>query len=166
MGSVARNRRSIRLIGYDYSNQGWYFVTICSEKREEIFGEIVGARRDSPKMRLNDNGRIVKKIWKSLPNHHGVKLDEFVIMPNHIHLIVQIQGASRRAPTLGWLIGMFKTECTKEINKLNRVLGWRRFQRNYYEHIIRNEKELNAIRQYIRDNPQNWQKDKDNPINI
>jgi REP element-mobilizing transposase RayT len=167
---MIKQRKQIRLINYDYSQSGLYFVTICTQNRENVFGKIVGARRDSPKiieydrpvpnkqpvlMVLNQYGKIVDNIWKSLPNHHMVGLDVFQIMPNHIHFILHIiQGASRRAPTtLGFIIGMFKTECTKQINKLRNTPGQKIFQRNYYEHIIHNENELTKIRQYIKNNP-------------
>lgn len=221
------NRRSIRLNYFDYSNNGYYFVTICTQNRKNIFGEIVGARRDSPlinnklslinkklsKMELNSNGKIIKLVWKTLPNHHDVILDEFCIMPNHVHMILIIknnklnindkllnndglkinkddlgnynnnlnnnngdlknntkgasrrivEGASRRAPTqLGFVIGMFKTECTKRINKLDKKSGIQLFQRNYYEHIIRNEKEYLRIKKYIKLNPKMWYRDRNN----
>jgi REP element-mobilizing transposase RayT len=196
------NRRTIRLENFDYSNNGYYFVTICAQNRKNIFGEIVGARRDSPlidnklslinknnnlsKMKLNSNGKIIKFVWKTLPDHYDVILDEFCIMPNHIHFILGIKnnlnennngvlennngvlenntkGASRRAPTrLGFVIGMFKTECAKRINKLNETLGIQIFQRNYYEHIIRNEKEYLRTKKYIKLNPEMWYRDRNN----
>ena len=179
------HRRSIRLKGYDYSMGGYYFVTICTLGRKMMFGEIVGfgenvgARRDAPfnnktEMVLNENGKIVFDVWKTLPEHHDVILDEICIMPNHVHLILVIknnnqgalennnQGASRRAPTLGWMVGMFKTECTKQINKLNKTPGVQLFQRNYYERIIRNEKKYFKIKNYIKMNPKMWPGDRNN----
>jgi len=166
-----KNRHSIRLKNYDYSKSGLYFVTICTENRECLFGEIVGARRDSPEtiecdrpdlMILNQYGKIIENVWKSLPDHHSVELDEFQIMPDHIHFILHIifnaqqnhMGASRRAPTtLGFIVGIFKTECTKQINKLRNMPSQKIFQRNYYERIIRTENDLNKIREYIKLNP-------------
>ena len=176
------HRRSIRLKGYDYSQNWFYFVTVCCQNRGNVFGEIVGARRDSPlinknnnlsKIKLNQNGKIIDEIWKTLSIHHNVILDEFVIMPDHIHFILviknknyklnyikadiknTIKGESRLAPTLGWIIGIFKTETTKRINKLNETPGIKLWQRNYYERIIRNEKEYLMIKKYIKDNPIN-----------
>lgn len=168
------HRRSIRLDGFNYSENGYYFVTICAGNRGNVFGEIVGARRDSPKsIKLNQNGKIINDVWKTLPEHNDVILDEFVIMPDHVHFILIINyknnllikndgeliktnmGASRRAPTLGFIVGMFKTECTKQINKLNKTPGIQLWQRNYYERIIRNEKEYLMIKEYIKDNPKN-----------
>jgi len=165
---VKYHRASIRLNGYNYSENGCYFVTICADHRGNVFGETVGARRDAPlvdkKIKLNQNGKIIENIWKTLPDHNNVILDEFIIMPDHIHFILMInnnllinKGASRRAPThLGFIIGIFKTECTKQINKLNETPGIKIFQRNYYERIIRNEKEYFVIKKYIKDNPKKF----------
>jgi REP element-mobilizing transposase RayT len=180
---------SIRLKGYNYSQDWFYFVTICAKNRGNFFGEIVGARRDAPlinknnifgnesndnlfEIKLNQNGKIINDIWKTLPDHNNVILDEFIIMPDHIHFILviknnnyklnTIKGASRRAPTiktiptLGFIVGMFKTECTKQINKLNKTPGIPLWQRNYYERIIKNEKEYLMIKKYIKDNPKNF----------
>ena len=163
---MAKHRKSIRLKNYDYSQSGLYFVTICTQNRECIFGNIinnnVGVGRDRPiSMILNQYGKIIENVWESLPNHHSVELDVFQIMPNHVHFILHIVlGASRRAPTtLGFIVGMFKTECTKQINKLQNTPGQKIFQRNYYEHIIQNENELIKIRQYIKTNPLFWNQD-------
>ena len=166
------NRQTIRLPGYDYSENGYYFVTVCSHGMEQIFGEIING-----KMVLNDVGEMIKMVWFSLPKHHVVKLDEFQIMPNHIHFVLILlgsgaknneSGGSRPAPTIGTIIGLFKSTCSKQIHDL---VGARRaspvsikqkqiFQRNYYEHIIRNEREYKQIVYYIRNNPQNWENDR------
>lgn len=164
---VIHHRKQIRLKGYDYSGEGWYFVTICTQNRECLLGNIVGVGRDRPiSMILNQRGKIIENIFKSLSDHHPVQLDSFQIMPNHVHFIIHIinKGASRRAPTetLGFIVGMFKTECTSQINKLQHTPGQKIFQRNYYEHIIRNEFDLFRIRQYICDNPMNWETDRNN----
>jgi len=163
---MAKHRKSIRLKNYDYSQSGLYFVTICTQNRECIFGNIinnnVGVGRDRPiSMILNQYGKIIENVWESLPDHHSIELDVFQIMPNHVHFILHIVlGASRRAPTtLGFIVGMFKTECTKQINKLRNTPGQKIFQRNYYEHIIQNENELIKIRQYIKTNPLFWNQD-------
>ncbi len=179
---MTKNRQSIRLKKYDYSKSGLYFITICTQNRKCLFGNIVGVGRDRPiLMILNQYGKIIENVWESLPDHHPVELDAFQIMPNHVHFILHIvsgarpmitgasrindMGASRRAPTgtLGFIVGMFKTECTKQINKLQNTPGRKIFQRNYYEHIIRNEIELSKIRQYIKNNPLFWKKDINNP---
>ncbi len=194
---MLKQRKQIRLRQYDYSRLGLYFVTICTQNREYLFGNIVnhyvGVGRDRPVltkgdrpvlMILNQYGKIIKNVWESLPNHHSVELDAFQIMPDHVHFILHIifgpsqqnnigasrlnnMGASRRAPTitttLGFIVGMFKTQCTAQINKLKNTPGQKIFQRNYYERIIRNEIELSKIRQYIKNNPLFWKKDVNNP---
>ena len=178
---MIKHRHTIRLKNYDYSQSGLYFITICTQNRECMFGDIinhnVGVGRDRPpligrdrpvSMNLNQYGKIIKNVWESLSDHHPVELDVSQIMPNHVHFILHIVlGASRRAPTmLGFIVGMFKTECTKQINKLRNTLGQKIFQRNYYEHIIRNDIDLNKIREYIINNPLMWNRDRNNPVNI
>jgi REP element-mobilizing transposase RayT len=107
------DRHSIRLKGFDYSSKGYYFVTICTHNRKCVFGAITDNI-----MHLNQNGEIVASIWNSLPNHHSVQLDEFQIMPNHIHFVVGISGGSRPAPTLGLIVGFIKSESTKHIHRV------------------------------------------------
>ena len=175
-----KNRRSIRLRGYDYSKAGAYFVTICTQNRVCLFGDIVDG-----KMVLNEYGKIIADSWQWLATQYDhVELDEWVIMPNHMHGIIVIvddrtggtggtggsrcTGGSRTAPTLrkpiGRLIGAFKTVSTKHINQIRNTPGTNLWQRNYYEHIVRNENELNRIRQYIIDNPVKWKTDRNYPI--
>lgn len=174
------HRHSIRLRGYDYTQPGAYFVTICAHQREPLFGEVVDGE-----MRLNEFGEIVREEWfRTAEIRPNVELfdDEFVVMPNHIHGIIWIVddtvGATRRvapttrrvAPTrgpvpgsIGAIIGQFKSIVTKHINALRGTPGTPIWQRNYWEHIIRNEHALNAIRQYICDNPARWSLDRYNP---
>lgn len=169
------HRKSIRLMGYDYARQGAYFVTICSQNRQNIFGNLVDG-----KMQLNDRGAIVKDVWEWLGEQYAyVGLDEYVVMPNHFHGIIFIKndssmdglltcrGGSRIAPTttvkikpLGQLIGVFKTVSSKRINQIGDTAGAQWWQRNYYERVIRNESELQRIREYIANNPANWENDK------
>jgi len=172
------HRKTIRLKGYDYSQSGFYYVTVCTQNRECLLGEIIDR-----KMVLNEIGEIVDDILNSLPNRYKqIKLDIYQIMPNHIHTIIQIVGAHHDAPLhhdapvykraihesplrkrslLSQIIGYFKMNSAKLIHQINpNIPVW---QRNYYEHIIRNENELNAIRQYIIDNLKNWEKDENNP---
>lgn|GEM_PF-87594 len=171
------HRRSVRLKGYDYAQAGAYFVTICTQNRGHMFGEVV-----NEEMRLNDAGRLVQSVWDGLPGHYpGVETDAFVIMPNHIHGIVVLVGAGPRAcletgqprgvaPTLSLsdVVHRFKTLITKRYADGVKQFGWLPFcghlwQRNYYEHIIRDEVSLNRIRQYIIDNPARWAFDRENP---
>jgi len=167
------NRRSIRLPEYDYSQDGWYFITICTKSQKCLFGKFANGQ-----IQLYEYGRIVDKCWRWLSNQYDyVHLDEYVVMPNHLHGIINIcRGSSRTALTriaptrntqkckpLSRLIGAFKTISTKRINNIQKTPGSKLWQRNYYEHIIHNEEELNRIRQYIADNPANWQTDEENP---
>ncbi len=167
-------RRSIRLTGYDYSQNGAYFVTVCTKNRECLLGEI-----ENGEMRLNDAGRIVMEEWiKTAEIRSGIELDACVVMPNHVHGIVVIthgrdtlhrRGDRPVAPTgpqpgsVGAIMAGFKSAVTKRINEMRQMPGEPLWQRNYYEHVIRNEDELNRIRQYINDNPAKWDMDKENP---
>ena len=181
---MAGKRHSIRLKGYDYSQAGAYFVTICTNKGTCLFGEIVGRE-----MHLNDAGRMVQAVWDQLVHRFdNVELDEYVIMPNHIHGVISIVGAplvgalnpyqragTRPAPTatscLGNIVGAFKSIATHEYIGGVKQYGWLRFsgklwQRNYYERVARGDAELNAIRAYIADNPRRWDMDKENPNGV
>jgi len=140
------HRRSIRLKGYDYSQNGAYFITICNQNRECLFGEIIGQ-----KMILNDVGKMIDYQWNELQNKfNNIQLDEYIVMPNHFHGII-----------IGKIIGAFKSITTHEYIKGVKKYNWPSFnnaiwQRNYYEHIIRHEESLNKIREYIINNPMNW----------
>jgi REP element-mobilizing transposase RayT len=165
-------RRSIRLKGYDYSQQGMYFVTVCTHNHHFLFGHIAEER-----ITLNNAGRFTNKCWLEIPEHFPhVALDEFIIMPNHIHGIIIINdinvGANNYSPlqinqfrspskTIGSMIRGFKIGVTKWFRANTNVYNvW---QRNYYEHIIRNENKLNKIREYIINNPLKWLLDRENP---
>lgn len=167
-------RRSVRLQGHDYSQSGAYFVTICAYNRECLFGGIAGND-----IRLNECGAIAKGEWiKSFEIRKEIKLDEYIVMPNHIHGIVWIDnpiGANGRSPlhrtnmgpkTLSSFVAGYKSTVTKQINALRRLPGVPVWQRNYYEHVIRGDTELNRIRQYIMENPLKWEFDSENPNNI
>jgi len=176
------HRRSIRLKGYDYAQPGAYFITICTHHRECLFGDVVDGE-----MRLNTFGKIVEWTWRDLPNHIvNIVLDAFVVMPNHVHGIViivddhhMVGAGSEPAPTepaptepaptnrkrhgLPEIVRQFKTFSARRINKHRGVRGVPVWQRNYYEHIVRDENALNRIREYIRNNPFNWSMDQENP---
>ena len=156
-------RRKLRLPKYDYTQAGAYYVTICSYKKRCIFGEVVDRQ-----MILNRYGKIVQTAWMKIDHHFpNVKTDQFVVMPNHIHGIFvlnpdPIAGRPRR-PSLGMVVGSFKSVTAKNINDLRGTVGADVWQRNYYEHIIRNEQSLEEIREYIANNPRNWERDPENP---
>ena len=169
------HRRSRRLKGYDYSQAGAYFITVCTRNRECLLGDVIDGV-----MALNDAGRVVEEEWmKSADIRKEIELDAFVIMPNHIHGIIVIdgRGTARRAPTcerfgqptvgsIPTIVRAFKSACTKRINDMRNARGTPVWQRNYYEHVIRNEDDLDRIRQYIADNPVCWAEDENNPDNI
>jgi REP element-mobilizing transposase RayT len=167
------HRCSIRLQGYDYSQAGAYYVTIVTDGREMLFGAVVDGE-----MKLNEFGEIISEKWQWLETQYEyVELGEWVVMPNHLHGILVIyddgRGGSRSAPTapikrkpLGGLIGAFKTVSTKHINLLWDTEGQVIWQRNYYEHIIRNEPEMDRITRYIESNPSAWMDDDENPNRI
>lgn len=162
------HRRSIRLAGFDYSQPGAYFVTICTHNRElSLEAEAVKTA--------------VLTAWDSLPGRFPhVALDKFVVMPNHVHgilmfgfvaesaeatVVASSGGAASSAPTLGRVVRAFKSVSAIEANRITGRSGQPFWQRNYYEHIIQDEDELNIIRQYIQDNPLKWDEDPDNPAN-
>lgn len=164
------HRQSIRLKGYDYSHPGAYFVTMCSYRKECIF--------EDPKIKT-----FIQDNWYFLPGHFlNVVLDQFIVMPNHIHAIIWIEfvgaglalpdkkanigkGGPRPAPTLGDVLCALKSKTTVAINRYRNSAGAPVWQRNYYDHIIRNEESLNRIRRYIINNPLQWEKDVENPLN-
>lgn len=172
-------RRSIRLKDYDYSQTGAYFVTICARNREYLFGKIVEG-----KMQLNKTGEMIQKMWIELPrNYPGVEIDAFIVMPNHIHGIIVLTGVGAGpcacpnggqpqgvAPTISLpdVVHRFKSLTTTRYRQTLSPKGLhslpnRLWQRNYYEHVVRNENELNRIREYIIYNLLQWQFDRENP---
>lgn len=209
-------RRTIRLKGHDYSSAGAYFVTVCTQEHEHLFGEITDSI-----MHLNDTGRIVETVWAGLPERFPmVTLDEFVVMPNHFHGIIVIiddagnrtvgallaapplampplaappaiprkqgtveakdatksvikkgaagsvenQGAASSARTVGQIMRAFKSISAINVNRVLGRSGQPLWQRNYFERIIRNEKELENIQEYIVNNPARWEDDPENQM--
>jgi REP element-mobilizing transposase RayT len=167
------------LKGYDYSQPGAYFITICTQDRACLFGEVVDGE-----MRLNDAGQMVQDVWDELPAFYpGVQTDAFIVMPNHIHGIIilvgtgshacpdeigQPQGVAPTRLSLPDVVHRFKTMTTKRYIDGVKKFGWtpfrrRLWQRNYYEHIIRNDHALQRIREYIWTNPLRWHLDRENP---
>jgi putative transposase len=172
-----RSRRSIRLKGYDYSADGAYFITICVRHRECLLGEIHDGQ-----MILNECGSIVRDVWNGLPDRvSDIDIDEYVIMPNHFHAIILINKSpesteihkdldvddikARRKMILPKVVGRFKMLAAKTINQSREIEGlfW---QRNYYERVIRSEKDCQIVRQYIINNPVQWEMDEHYPISV
>jgi len=167
-------RRSLRLPEYDYSQTNLYFVTICTANRQPLFGQIQDGH-----INFSEAGRIVTEEWLRTEEIRSyVELDQFMVMPNHFHGILFLasepEGTARRAPTrqgfgkpapgsLPAIIRAFKAAVTNRIHileKFSRIPIW---QRNYYEHVIRDEGGLERIREYILNNPHTWELDKENP---
>lgn len=185
------HRRSIRLKGYDYTQAGAYFITICSHQRGHVFGEIVNGE-----MKLNKLGLVVKQQWEKLPKRFpNIELGAFVLMPNHEHGIIQIIEQQRRGiaeslqnldeesscyaltdhqqkfgkmipNSIPTIVRSYKSAVAYRINLMRGVKAAPVWQRNYYEHVIRNDRELEIITKYIDYNPFNWQSDRDNLKNI
>jgi putative transposase len=206
-----RHRHSVRLQGYDYTRAAAYFVTVCTQDRVPVLGEIVGDRAIFSSM-----GEMVIRVWEELPQHYaGVQLDDFALMPNHLHGIIVLVGAGPCAcpdkgdpdvsgqprgvaphtgdrnipgqspeivtgsgqprgvaPTQGFsipdVVHRFKSLTTAKYRRGVDKEGWppfrnRLWQRNYYEHIIRDDEDLARVRAYIADNPARWTEDPENP---
>lgn len=171
------HRRSIRLRGYDYSQAGMYFVTICTQGRLCLFGDVVDGA-----MKLNDAGRLAHEEWRNTEvMRENIALHEFIVMPNHVHGIIEIAvgarctrplspraddgqgrvqlGRVQRAPTIGDVVRGYKSAVTKRVSQLHERHSLAVWQRNYFEHIIRDEDSYLKIAEYIQTNPQRWQMD-------
>jgi REP element-mobilizing transposase RayT len=171
-----KDKKQYRYRGYDYSQDGFYFVTVCTRNKKNFFGDIKNGKMD-----LSDIGLIADRFWQEIPIHFPFcVLYEYIIMPNHLHGIIQIdngddncRNAPRRVPTglhplvknsLSSILNHYKGSVKKYCNKNNfEYFAW---QPRFYDRIIRNEKELNNIRQYILDNPLKWNLEKNNSENI
>lgn len=165
------HRRSIRLRDYDYSQVGAYFVTVCTKNQKCFFGEI-----ENGEMTLNEYGMIIEKEWlRTEKMRSNIQMDKYIVMPNHFHgiIIINCRGTLQRTPTkeqfgrpisnsIPTIIRLFKSTTTKQINQIRKTPGIPVWQRNYYDHIIRNEKELHNIRRYIEENPILWEYDREN----
>jgi REP element-mobilizing transposase RayT len=168
-----RQRKTVRLREYDYSQPGEYFVTICTKNHECMFGSIINGKMD-----LNERGRIIDGCWKGISEYFPyVGLDEYIIMPNHFHGIIIINeidihccrgevASPLRKPTLGNMTAYFKYQSTKLTNESQVTPGAKVWQRNYFDRIIRGEKELQNIRDYISNNVLAWAFETEHPENI
>lgn len=184
---LIHHRRSIRLKGYDYTQEGLYFITICCFENKHLFGKIMDGV-----MVLNEAGRVTERCWEEIPEHfEDVVLHAFVIMPNHVHGILEIEGVKKEmdrngagaftgaknfspvqdnciknfsphfkslSRTIGSVVRGFKIGVTKWMRQYTDVVNvW---HRNYYDIIIRNEQSYDNISKYIVDNPINWRDDR------
>jgi len=172
-------RKSPRLQGYDYSQEGAYFVTICTHRRAHWFGEVANYE-----MQLSEIGVIAQACWSKIPNHYPhVELDHFVVMPNHVHGIIVLHDlpdaignivgtpymvsentssettSPQKHPILGVIIGTYKAAVTRQSRLVSTSPEGKFWQARYHDHIIRDERALNYIRRYMQNNPAIWQKD-------
>ena len=163
-------RHYSRLNNYDYSSPSAYFVTICTLGKICLFGDIIDST-----MKLNQSGLIVESSWKDIPLHYSnVNNDIFIVMPNHIHGIISINGigraGSKPAPTkqysLSELVRAFKTYSSRRINKIRNSQGVPVWQRGYYERVIRNENDYRQVGDYILYNAAKWESESENPLQI
>jgi len=157
------HRKSIRLKYYDYTTTGYYFITICTQNRKHILSKIKydDCRGRVPPLPVNTKiGNEIEKTIKYIVNKYDyIEINDYIIMPNHIHLIIEKMGRDGTLP-LQKIIGELKSFTTRRYNEFNRTQNEKLWQRNYYEHIIRNEKEYYKIIEYIRTNPLKWEEDK------
>ena len=169
-----RHRHSIRYQGYDYRQDGAYFVTICTRDRGCVLGDVVEGQ-----VQLSEIGEIAESAWHGLGRHlHDVVLDAFVVMPNHVHGVLWLRHAEpdvdghgiRRRLSLADVVRSYKSLTTRAYWRANPVEDSERssqlWQRNYYERIVRNERELGVIREYIALNPGRWSEDRENLAHI
>jgi putative transposase len=174
---VGARRRTLRLKDHDYSGEGAYYVTVCAAGRACLFGRV-----EDHSVEWTQAGQVVRECWLAIPGHFpNAALDEFVVMPNHIHGILWIKSEGQALPRLarglstkgaspgparrsiGAIVGSFKSASTRKLNALGHVPRATLWQRNYYEQVIRSEASLNRIREYIVGNPARWAEDPENP---
>lgn len=165
MGERLPNRRNLRLKGFDYTAPGYYFVTVCTRERRQVFGTMVNAR-----VVLNTCGKIADACWREIPRHFpSVRVDEHVVMPNHVHGVIELlKGSAIADPcALGDVVGAYKSAVSRISGRqlptpslptrATPAGGSALWHRNYWDVVVRNERALSAIRTYIRNNPQNYQ---------
>ncbi|MEW5844301.1 MAG: transposase [Bacteroidota bacterium] len=164
------SRKRNRMKGYDYSIPAYYFVTICTQHKNQLFGNIIGGY-----VKLNHFGKVVQQCWNDLPNHYSnCEPDYFIIMPDHVHGILIIDNRREVSVTLpnarhhglSEIIRGFRSFSSKRINTLLNNESKFHWQRSFYDRIIRNEKELFQIRRYIQQNPLRWEIEKELPDNL
>ena len=160
-----RIRKPNRLQGYDYSRDGVYFITICTQNRNPVLSDIVidSVGEGFPLPHLKQAGNIVQEYFNHLHEKYPmVYVDYFMIMPDHVHVLLrvtndnEINGTGNPSPTVGNVVGWFKYQTTKEINLISGTTGMRVWQRSYYDHVIRCDEDYWHIRQYIEENPIRW----------
>jgi putative transposase len=154
-------RRSVRLKTHTYSDPGFYFVTICSYQKRCTFGQI-----ENSNCHPTFIGKIIQSEWMAIPDSsESVTLDDWVLMPNHLHGILQLSKTNSRQNSLGQIMGKFKVRVTSRVRHELENPCLTLWQRSYWDRVIRNENELTQVRQYIQNNPLKWELDQLNPCN-
>ncbi|MFP4698379.1 MAG: transposase [Eubacteriales bacterium] len=160
-----KQRKNIRLKSFNYSQTGSYFITICTYNKFQLFGEIIDTQSNT-KMEMNNNGEIVKQAMEQLPNRFtNTKIDKYVIMPNHIHVIITLKREHQDTPLqqkrseISKIVGYLKMNITKRIKETSKMIE-KVWQRGYHDRIIRNELEYKKIWEYVDTNPLKWKMDK------
>jgi len=177
-----KSRKLNRFKNYDYSKNGYYFITICSKNRQIIFGEYIenavgtalaAVRNNENNIKLSKLGQIIDNQWNDIPNQYdNVQLDQYIVIPNHLHdiLIIDKRTGASPVPTISNIIGSFKSKTSLQylqyIKNNNLNISGQIWQRSFHDHIIRNDRSLNAIREYISNNPINWEQDIENLIKL
>ncbi len=161
MNELPKRKRN-RLSDYDYSQNGVYHITICTANHRKILSEVipVGAIINRPQIKLSATGRIADSAIREIPVHYqSVSIEKYVIMPNHVHLLISINQAAENdngrliiAPTVSRIIKQFKSEVTKKA-------GFSLWQKGFYDHIIRNDADYESVWIYIDENPLKWEND-------
>ena len=160
-------RKPTRLTGYDYSTPGAYFITICTHNRKCILSNIVGAIHESPENKLTEYGKFAEQVIEILPDRYNVSIPKYVIMPNHIHLLIEIDDNNENRAIcesplqyyrsiIDKMVGFLKMNVSKKMNKTINDKIW---QRSYHDHIIRGDKDYQKIWEYIDTNVIRWEKD-------
>ena len=156
-------RKNTRLPEFDYNTPGVYFITVCTYNKKKILSRIVGAIHESPVVQLTENGKIVDYYINNLEKRFGVGVDNYVIMPNHIHLMISVdERAIRESPLrersiISKVIGYLKMNVSRDMHK--KGYYGEIWQRSFYDHIIRNDMDYQSIWQYIYGNPSKWLED-------
>jgi putative transposase len=152
-------RKRLRLVDFVYSAPGCYFVTVCVLNRRCLLGDV-----HEDRVALNALGKIVSNIWLQVPQQHGgTILDEFVIMPNHLHALLQLTGTET---SLSAVIGAFKSQSTNAARSAGLLDDAKLWQRGFHDHVLRDAASLDHLREYIANNPLKWHLDRENPVNI
>ena len=159
-------RKPTRLKGYDYGSTGAYFITICTHDKKCLFSNIVGAIHELPENKLTQYGKFVEQIIEILPDRFNVSIPKYIVMPNHIHLIIEINEYEKRAiresplryhrSVIDKMVGFLKMNVSKKIHNTDNEKIW---QRSYHDHIIRNKNDYQKIWEYIDTNVERWEKD-------